>query len=904
MTDLLLIDGHSLAYRAFYAVPEEMSTSSGQVTNAVYGFTSMLINLLRDHEPGLMAVAFDLPGRTFRHELDGEYKATRTKPPSVFISQLGLIKEVLSALGVRILEVEGVEADDILATLSAQARDRERKTVIVTGDRDVFQLVEDPFVSVLFTRQGVSNQVLYDEAGIFERTGVRPADYVQYAALRGDASDNLPGVRGVGVKTAALLVNEFDGIEGIYADLNAHPSGRSKNLAEAEERVRLNLQMMTLRRDVELPVSVDDLAFEYDGGELTRLFEFLEFNKILLSLSEVLDLGSVSVPVSQPLSPVLRRPSGADDAVEKIRDIARLKQPAAVSIARGDSADHASVIGLAFAGASEEEVMWLSAKYLSDDGVLEALRDLVKEGGVPLVAHDSKDIMRFLLLREVDVKSLSMDTAIAAYLLNPTGRRPLVGELLDRHTEFHLVSELEGEENADDAGEQLSLGGMGSSEEESRREQQAAAEALAVARLEAPMRTALAKAGQERLHDDIETPLVRVLARMEHRGIGVDLEGLRDLTKSLEEQVEELRKQILAEAGVENLNLDSPKQLGRLLFKELGLIPRKKTKTGAFSTAARELEKLRDEHPVVNLLLEYREVSKLCSTYGHGLQKEVDPGTGRIHATFNQTVARTGRLSSDAPNLHNIPVRTETGKAFRSVFVAEEGNVLLVADYNQIELRCIAHLSEDEGLLEAFKAEEDIHRSTAARVFGVEEEAVTFEQRNVAKMVAYGLSYGMESYGLSERLHIPTEEAQEILDAYFDAFPGVMSYMHRSVVEARDRGYTETLFGRRRPIPELRSENVRIRQAAERQAMNAGIQGLAADIFKAALVNLDHSLENEGLASQIILQVHDEVILEVPTSELEAAGSLVEKEMSGACELKVPLAVDMSSGRTWLDAKN
>ncbi len=915
MTDLLLIDGHSLAYRAFYAVPEAMSTSSGQVTNAVYGFTNMLINLLRDHNPERMAVAFDLPERTFRHKLDGDYKATRSKPPSVFVSQLGLIKEVLSVLGVSVLEVPGVEADDVLATLSTQARDSGLKAVIVTGDRDVFQLVEDPFISVLFTRQGVSNQVLYDEAGILERTGVRPADYVQFAALRGDDSDNLPGVPKVGEKTAARLVNDFGGVDGVYADLTAHPPGRSQALADAEGRVRLNLEMMKLRRDVELWVSVDDLTFEHDREELIKVFEFLEFNKLLVSLSEVLDMESGSVPVSEPLIPTLRRPSGPAEAAKMLGDVARLEGPVGVSISRCSPDDPASVLGLALAGSESEEVMWLPAEHLTDDEVLAAFGALTGGDIPPLVAHDSKEIMRFLLSKGVDVKSLSMDTAIAAYLLNPAGRHLSVGELLERQTGFHLLSESASGE-APEGGEQLSLGGMGSSEspessespkspeEESRREREAAAQALAAARLAAPMRKALAEAGGEKLHDQIEIPLVRVLARMEHRGIRVDLEELQVLTSRLEERVEELRKQVLAEAGEEKLNLDSPKQLGKVLFQKLGLTPQKKTKTGAFSTAARELEKLRGEHPVVGYLLDYREVRKLCSTYGHGLQKEVNPRTGRIHATFNQTVARTGRLSSDAPNLHNIPVRTETGKAFRNVFVAEEGSEFLVADYNQIELRCIAHLSGDPGLIQAFRAGEDVHRSTAAQVFGADPEEVTYEQRNVAKMVAYGLSYGMEAYGLSERLHIPTEEAQEILNSYFEAFPGVRQYMGDSVDEARERGYTETLFGRRRPIPELRSENVRIRQAAERQAMNAGIQGLAADIFKVALVNLDRSLEVEGLASRIILQVHDEVILEVPLKEREEAGSLVHKEMSGARQLDVPLDVDMSFGRTWLEAKN
>ena len=426
-------------------------------------------------------------------------------------------------------------------------------------------------------------------------------------------------------------------------------------------------------------------------------------------------------------------------------------------------------------------------------------------------------------------------------------------------------------------------------------------EALAASRLAGPLRAALRDGGAERLHDTVEVPLVRVLARMEHHGVGVDVEGLEALTRELDAEAARLRAAVVADAG-EEFNVNSPQQLARVLFERLGLPPQKRTKTG-YSTDAATLERLRGEHPIVEHLLGYREVDKLRSTYGHGLQAEVDRSTGRIHATFNQTVARTGRLSSDAPNLHNIPVRTETGRAFRTVFVPVAGTALLIADYNQIELRCIAHLANDPGLIAAFEAGEDIHTATAAGVFGVPAADVTGELRSRAKMVSYGLAYGMEAYGLGQRLSIPTEEAQVILDAYFGAFPAVRDYMDAAVARARDLGYTETLYGRRRPIPELRSDNFRVRQAGERQAKNAGIQGLAADIFKVALVHIDGALEARGMASRLILQVHDEVILEVPEAEREPAAELVRHEMATACELRVPLVVDLAFGTTWAAAK-
>ena len=915
MTDLLLIDGHSLAYRAFYALPDDMRTASGQVTNAVYGFTSVLVNLLRDHRPRRVAVAFDLPGGTFRHARLDSYKANRTAPPEIFREQLGLLREVLEVLGVRSVDAPGFEADDVLATLATEADREGLDTAVVTGDRDAFQLVADPHVVVLYPQRGMSDPVRYDEAGIEARTGVRPADYVAYAALRGDTSDNLPGVPGVGEKTAARLIGRYGDIDGLYGHLGEQTPKLRESLEAAEAVVRLNCELMELRRDLDLGVSVADLdVTPAEPAEIRRLFDFLEFNSLLERLGDALGIELAPTVAVEVLEAVTEQPATPAVAAARLEALATAEQ---VSVAGawagtpGRSAleglavlsDAGSGAGPTRAGGDTDSsgvragtptaAVWVPGEFLSDDAVCGALSRLVGAGGPPLVAHDAKTLMRGLLALDVDVRSLHLDTAIAAYLLDPSESGYPVGDLLARYAGCALPDE-------DGGGE--TQGRLAFAETGEALKARAALEALASARLAEPLRSALRDGGVEDLHDRVEVPLVRVLARMEHCGVGVDVDGLRALTRHLDEEAERLRAQVVADAGGEEFNVNSTLQLRRVLFDDLGLPPQKKTKTG-YSTDASTLERLRGAHPIVEHLLAYREVDKLRSTFGEGLLAEVNPDTGRIHATFHQTVARTGRLSSDAPNLHNIPVRTETGRAFRTVFVPAAGTELLIADYNQIELRCIAHLADDPGLIGAFEAGEDIHTTTAARVFGVAPEEVGTELRSKAKMVSYGLAYGMEAYGLAQRLSIPTEEAQVILDAYFGAFPAVADYMDAAVARARKLGYTETLFGRRRPIPELRSDNFRVRQAGERQAKNAGIQGLAADIFKVALVHIDSALAAGGMRSRLILQVHDEVILEVPEPEREAAADLVRNEMSTACDLRVPLLVDLGLGPTWAAAK-
>jgi DNA polymerase-1 len=885
MAKLLLLDGNSLTYRAFFALPTTMATASGQVTNAVFGFTSMLINLLRDNRPDGVVAAFDRPEPTFRHEAVTDYKANRQAAPDILRQQMGLVRQVIESLGIQAIDAPGFEADDLIATLAEQAKAQGDEVIIVTGDRDVFQLVEDPLVKVLYNVRGVSDYALYDEEGIRGKTGVSPAQYPEYAALRGDPSDNLPGVPGVGEKTAAKLITTYGGLDGVFAHLDAQTPKLRASLGEHEARVRENARVMVLRRDAPCELDLAGLRWgPEDLGELKRLFDFLEFRSLFDRLSDVLAMPIVATGVGG--GEVLE--AEVERCADPTASAATLARPEVLDVAAAwaGAEGRSPLLGVAVVvDAVTADVAWVPAAHLDDAAVCAALF-----GGRPVRAHNAKALMRSLLALGLDLTTLALDTAIAAYLLDPAENRYALGELVARYTPHTLATD-DGEEG------QLDLGGTGTDDA-----QRAARAALGVHHLAPALEQALEAQGMRRLYDDIENPLVRVLARMEHVGLAVDVDELRRLHQRLTDDCKRLQEEVYAVAG-RSFNLNSTPQLRQILFDERGLTPQKRTKTG-FSTDAASLERLRDQWPeFIDPLLAYREVEKLRSTYGEGLLAEVGPDN-RIHATFNQTVARTGRLSSDQPNLHNIPVRSDEGRLFRRAFVPQAGWELLVADYNQIELRCIAHLAADPGLVAAFEGRQDIHNATASRVFSVDPTKVTIEQRSKAKMVSYGLAYGMEAYGLGQRLNIPTEEAAEILKAYFEAFPNVKAYMDRTVHEARMRGYTETLFGRRRPIPELVSPNFRIRQAGERQAMNAGIQGLAADIFKAALLRLDRGLEEGGLASRLVLQVHDEVLVEVAAGEHDAAAELTRSALAGAADLAVPLEVNLAFGPTWADAKS
>ena len=892
----MALDGNSLAYRAFFALPTDMATASGQVTNSVYGFCTMLNTLVKDHKPDGVIVVFDRREKTFRHEAVPEYKAQREQQPDILYQQLDIIKELLVSFGIPVIDAAGFEGDDLIATIATQAEERGAELIVVTGDRDSYQLVKDPLIRVLYNKRGVSDYALYDEAGIVERTGVTPDQYPDYAALRGDPSDNLEGVPGVGEKTAAKLINQYGTLEAIFDAADAQTPKLKESLHASRERVLRNAKIMVLRRDAPIGINVLESTPQPNIPALQKWFETLEFKSMLTRTKDAFGR-FISEASGQSVEQEIEQTSSA------IEVSTLFAQSASDAVAAIEAADGDYGLVLAAGWLNEEQrlldgvalvvdetqnrVLWIPVSIFEDKVVLTRLAKVDCVSG-----HHIKPMLRWFLDRNIDIPKIGFDTAIAAYLLEPAQSKMEAHEVLARYTEDRIASRLT---NSSDDG-QLSFDAQVSNTAVD-----AANIAVAVGRVIPALAREIGLQGVGELFNDVELPLIRVLAKMEHVGVLVDKQQLTTINDHLVRETKRLTV-VLHELAGKSFNLNSPTQLRQILYEDKKLSPGKKTKTG-FSTDAATLEKIRDQWPeFIDQLLEYREFEKLRGTYGQGLLDAIQVD-GRIHATFNQTVARTGRLSSDAPNLHNIPIRSEEGKVFRTAFVPREGCVFMVADYNQIELRCIAHLADDPGLIDAFNRGIDIHSATAARVFGVEPSSVTSDMRSQAKMISYGLAYGMEAFGLSQRLGVGVGEASEILDAYFAAFPNVKQYMDDTIEEARTKGYTETLFGRRRQIPELNNPNFRIRQAGERQAMNAGIQGLAADIFKIALVRIDAAIAKAKLKSTVILQVHDEVIVECPVAERDKVNEIVLHEMKNAAALKVPLEVNAAWGDSWASAK-
>ena len=896
----MALDGNSLAYRAFFALPTDMVTANGQVTNAIYGFTSMLLTLMRDHKPDGVVVVFDRKEPTFRHEVAPEYKAQRETQPDILYQQLDLIREMLKKMGIEAIDAAGFEGDDLIATIADRALKSGDDLIIVTGDRDNYQLVADPHIRVLYNKRGVSDYALYDEAGIFERTGVTPKQYAEYAALRGDPSDNLDGVPGVGEKTAAKLIAKYRTIEAIFDNAEEQTPKLKQALIESRERVLRNAKLMVLRRDAPVSVDLHALAPKPNISEVKEIFALFEFKTMFARFSEALkhfagiDFASVGSTASS-----VSNESDSNPDIVAIVEICESAKQAIGALQKNEISDVAAawigdpgrseLLGLAVVDdLVQRKVVWIPVKILVSSDVKKVLNSGFKFRG-----HNVKPLMRSCLNLGIDLDEMVLDTAIAAYLLDPSESRYELKQVVSRYLNIDFASV--------DAKTQDGQLNFDQPDASSVASTVAATEAIGVGLVAPVMVNALESQKLTSLYLDIEHPLVRVLARMEFLGVAVDKEQLIEINNRLTAECMALTKKLHTVAKQE-FNLNSPLQLRKILYEEKKLTPGKKNKTGP-STDAATLEKIKDQWPeFIEPLLEYREVEKLRSTYGEGLLGVVGSDS-RIHATFNQTVARTGRLSSDQPNLHNIPVRSEQGKVFRTAFVPRKNCEFLVADYNQIELRCIAHLANDPGLIDAFNKNIDIHNVTAANVFGVDADKVTSDQRSKAKMISYGLAYGMEAYGLAQRLAIGVSEASEILDAYFAAFPRVKKYMDETVEEARKRGYTETLFGRRRAIPELQNPNFRIRQIGERQAMNSGIQGLAADIFKVAIVRLDQALEAGGFESRLVLQVHDEVIVEAVKSEHEKVETLVRDSMMQAAKLAVPLEVNLAWGDSWASAK-
>lgn len=867
MATLALLDGHSLAYRAFYALPADLATPAGQATNAVFGFTSMLIKLLAEERPQAIAVAWDTGLPAFRTEVFPEYKAQRTASPDLFRSQLPLIREVVEALNIHQFALPGYEADDVIASLSRLAKQAGWEVLVVSGDRDAFQLIDD-HLRVLYPKRGITETVLADTAYVTERYGVDPAQYVDYAALRGDISDNLPGVPGVGEKTAAKLIGDYKSLEGVYDHLEELSPKLKASLGASRQQVLLNRQLMTL--DVEVPVTTypDQLVpSQYDAVKVRELFDALAFRSLWPRLAE---LGGHQVPAGS---------SSIEIEIAEFRGAAELGERLVMEpVWRDDVLEGLMVVGIG------ERVSYVPiaridqlAKPLSDPTLAKCL-------------HDAKPLLRALLDLNLDLGGLQFDTALAAYLSNPAQTAPSLEDLADRILGLGLAPSAQAAAQGE-----LDFGGGPDLAQAGRR-------AVAVARLVEPLAEQLKARGAEALYQEVELPLVRVLARMEQAGIGVDAGYLEEVGERLRERLAHLERQIHEAAG-EPFNVNSSQQLRHVLFDRLKLSVLKKTPKGQPSTDASVLEKLAEEHPIIGYLLDYRELEKLRSTYVDGLLPLIR-NDGRIHARFNQMTASTGRLSSEQPNLQNIPVRSEEGRTIRQAFVAPSPAAFVVADYSQIELRILAHLSQDAGLAEAFAAGVDIHAATAARTFGVALSEVTPELRRRAKAINFGLIYGMEAYGLAQRLGIEQANASDHIEAYFAQFPAVEAFMQQVVERARRDGYTTTILGRRRYLPELQSTNFRIRQMGERMALNAPIQGSAADVIKKAMVSLDAALEARFPAARLLLQVHDELVLECPEGIAEEVAAVTKSIMEGVVALRVSLVAQLGTGHNLAEAKH
>jgi DNA polymerase I len=890
----MLIDGHSIAYRAFFALPvENFSTQTGQHTNGVFGFTSMLINVLRDEQPTHLAVAFDVSRQTFRSEIYSEYKANRTTTPDEFRGQLDLVKEVLNALNIPYVEKEGYEADDVIGTLATHAEAAGYDVLICTGDRDIFQLVSEN-VTVLYPRKGVSDLARMTPNAVEERYFATPARYPELAALVGESSDNLPGVPGVGPKTAAKWLEMYDGLENLAAHAGELKGKAAEEFQKRIDDVLRNRQVNALVCDLDLPISLDDLVRRPWNREAThQLFDGLEFRVLRDRLLEALpnedeivpdggfDLEAARLEPGELGSWLAEHAAGERTGVDIIGHWGSGSgDTTALSLAAADGA--AAYVVVSDLGPADENAL---ADWLADSERHKAM-------------HDAKGPLLAMWARGWDLAGLTSDTQLAAYLITPDQRTFDLADLTIRHLKREL--RVEGAPDLDDPN-QLALD-FGDDDSGAKVAAQASmVRARAVIDLADALDTEIEQRNGTSLLYGVELPLQRTLARMEQTGVAVDVEHLEALEAGFAATVNEAASEAYHVLG-KQINLGSPKQLQVVLFDELGMPKTRRTRTG-FTTDAEALQQLyvKTEHPFLAHLLVHRDAIRLKQTV-EGLLKAV-ADDGRIHTTYAQTIASTGRLSSTDPNLQNIPIRTEEGRRIRQAFIVGEGyDALMSADYSQIEMRIMAHVSQDNSLIEAFKSGMDFHTVTASRVFGVEPQQITPAERAKIKAMNYGLAYGLSAYGLSQQLNIEVSEAKALMDEYFERFGGVRTYLHSLVADARRTEYTETILGRRRYLPDLMSDNRQRREMAERMALNAPIQGSAADIIKIAMLDVEKALDDAGMRSRMLLQVHDELVFEIGPEEREALTELVHAKMGGAVALDVPLDVSVGVGRSWHDA--
>ncbi|MFV1359610.1 DNA polymerase I [Mycolicibacterium fortuitum] len=882
---LMLLDGNSLAFRAFYALPaENFKTQGGLTTNAVYGFTAMLINLLRDEQPSHVAAAFDVSRQTFRKEKYPEYKEGRSATPDEFRGQIDITKEVLGALGITVLAEPGFEADDIIATLATQGEDAGYRVLVVTGDRDSLQLVSDD-VTVLYPRKGVSELTRFTPEAVAEKYGLTPAQYPDFAALRGDPSDNLPGIPGVGEKTATKWIVEYGSLQGLVDNVDKVKGKVGESLRSNLSSVVLNRELTELVKDVPLAQTPDTLRLlPWDRDQIHRLFDDLEFRVLRDRLFDTL---VAAEPEAEHGFDVRGRALEPGELAAWLSEHS-LGNRFGMAVVGTHLAYDADATALAIVSADGDGRYIDTSTLTAEDE--EALASWLADPGPPKALHEAKLAMHDLAGRGWTLRGVTSDTALAAYLVRPGQRSFALDDLSVRYLKRELRAESPEQQ-------QLSLLDDSDGVDE-QAVQTVILRACAVLDLADALDEELAKIDSSSLLGRMELPVQRVLAQMEHTGIAVDSDHLKELQSEFADQIRDAAEAAYAVIG-KQINLGSPKQLQVVLFDELEMPKTKRTKTG-YTTDADALQSLFDKtgHPFLQHLLAHRDATRLKVTVD-GLLAAV-AADGRIHTTFNQTIAATGRLSSTEPNLQNIPIRTEAGRRIRDGFVVGAGySELMTADYSQIEMRIMAHLSRDEGLIEAFNTGEDLHSFVASRAFDVPIDEVTPELRRRVKAMSYGLAYGLSAYGLASQLKISTEEAKIQMEQYFARFGGIRDYLRDVVDQARKDGYTSTVFGRRRYLPELDSSNRNVREAAERAALNAPIQGSAADIIKVAMINVDEAIKAAGLKSRMLLQVHDELLFEVAEGERDTLEALVREHMGNAYPLDVPLEVSVGYGRSW-----
>ena len=910
---LMLIDGHAMAYRAYFATPP-LTAPNGEPSNAIFGFASMLLKAIADENPDYVIATFD-SGKTFRHEEYAEYKATRAKMPDDLAVQVTRIQELAKAMGIPVQTLEGYEADDLLGTLSALASARGVETIIVTGDSDTLQLVSDD-VHVLMPRRTMGDVQHFDVAAVREHYGLGPEQLIDLKALMGDSSDNIPGVKGVGERTATRLLSQYGTLEAVYEHLDEITQTRFRNaLQEHHDEALMSQRLVTIVRDLDVPLDLEAARWGvYDRERLMAMMRDLGFHSLVDRLpgeapvpGEQLTLFSTPTPVQAGQPRVFGDYRIVDTTAELERLVSRLDAVEVIGLdTETTSTDQmqARLVGISMATAEAES--WYipvghqrreDERQLDLQTVTAAIGPFLADPARGKILHNAKYDLIVLERHGLPVRGRCDDTMLAAWLLSPNGRGISLREQAFQRLAIEMTdtSEVIGKGRSQTTMDKVAIEAVG---------MYACADADMTLRLHAIVRGELIERNQLELYEKLEVPLVPVLKDMEMHGVLVDVPYLEEMSQDIGSQIGKLEQDIYRHAG-HPFNLNSPKQLGEVLFQELNLPVVRSTKTGP-STDAAVLEQLRDAHPMVGLLLEYRNLDKLRGTYVDALPRLVHPRTGRVHTSYNQAGTSTGRLSSSDPNLQNIPVRDEIGRKVRRAFVAPPGHVLLGCDYSQVELRMLAHVSEDPQMIAAFERDEDVHATTAAAIFGLDLDDVTYEQRSMAKAINFGLMYGMSRYGLAARTNLSAEEAGEFIDAYFTRFAGVRRYLDDTIAQARERGYVETIMGRRRYFPELTQHTINqtVQNAAERAAVNMPIQGSAADILKVAMIQLHDRLQSGSLDAHMILQVHDELVLEVAEKDLAAATDLLVETMSNAAKLRVPLKVDVSVGKNWMEMKN